>query len=301
MDVVCTLDDNYLIPTGVLLTSLCENNIGEDITVYIVAYQLKKETISSLENIVKGNYSQKIEFYYSSFEEVLGKFNLGNPEGHLSLAAFFRLFLATILPQDTHKVLYLDGDMIVRRNISDLWNTDIEDYALGGVEDESVERFIEKDLFTLLGFDEKYLYFNSGVLLINLDYWRQNNVENRLIQYAKKHKYQLPNNDQDLLNAVLYNEKKLLSLTYNLSDNFYRRKRNSRPTIWQETDSFLSDPHIVHFTGAKKPWLPSCVHPMQKEYFKYLDKTEWKGKRPRINILKKGLNFFRKAVKYRKV
>lgn len=270
MHIVCTLDDHYLIPTAVLLTSLCENNKEEQLTIHIVANRLKEETQMELKTIVQEQYKQDIYFYFSDFNKIINRFRLGNPEGHLSLAAFFRLFVSSILPKSIHKVIYLDGDIIIRKNISSLWNIDIEGYALAAVEDEGSVSHIKRGLFSKLGLSPYSLYFNSGVLLINLEYWRQFNVEDRCLIFFEKHNFQLHHNDQDILNGVLYDEKKMISLSYNLSDNFYRKKRESRPDIWAEADSLLLNPHILHFTRANKPWLKSCAHPMQYEYFKSL-------------------------------
>ena len=263
MHIVCTLDDNYLIPTSVLLTSICENNKGEDITIHIVAQDLKKESVAALRDVVEGRYKKNISFYFPELD-FLKEWNLYSSTQYLSIATFFRLFLSSILPVELEKVLYLDCDIVVRKSLSDLWNTSLDGVALAAAEDEGCGKLQKEG-------------------------------------YLEKHNYQLLYNDQDVLNGVLSQEKKSLPLTYNLSENFYRKKRRSRPEVWAEADSLLSDPHILHFTGDRKPWLPTCLHPMQDEYFKYLDQTKWKGLRPNVYLLTKVRHYLKRLKKFRKI
>ena len=300
MHIVCTLDDNYLIPTSVLLTSICENNKEADITIHIVAQDLKKESVAALRDVVEGRYKKSISFYFPELD-FLKEWNLYSSTQYLSIATFFRLFLSSILPVELEKVLYLDCDIVVRKSLSDLWNTSLDGAALAAAEDEGCGKLQKEGYLEKLNLDSHSIYFNAGVLLVNLKYWRENKLEKRYLEYFEKHNYQLLYNDQDVLNGVLSQENKSLPLTYNLSENFYRKKRRSRPEVWAEADSLLSNPHIMHFTGDRKPWLATCLHPMQDEYFKYLDQTKWKGLRPNVNPLTKVRHYFKRLKKFRKI
>lgn len=125
--------------------------------------------------------------------------------GHkrLSMTVFYRCLLATILPETIEKVVYMDCDVLVLQSLRDLWNTPMENIAVAGVQD-----LLEtpKEYFSRLEYDSKYGYFNGGMLLINLDYWRKHNVENRLKEYFRANLDKVVRNDQDIMNAVLYKE-----------------------------------------------------------------------------------------------
>lgn len=97
-----------------------------------------------------------------------------------SIANYYRLAAACILPIDINKILYLDSDIIVRRSLHELWDTDVADYALGAVIDYvwgPGKDYVELPPGTK--------YFNSGVMLINMDYWRRNQLYERGIAFVR--------------------------------------------------------------------------------------------------------------------
>lgn len=81
--------------------------------------------------------------------------------------------MAEILPEDVKKVLYLDCNIVVARSLRDLWNTDITDYAAGAVIDSG---HFNEWRNKMVGISVAEHYFNSGVLLVNVDYWCKNHV-----------------------------------------------------------------------------------------------------------------------------
>lgn len=173
--------------------------------------------------------------------------SLNNPvvNGHVSIAAYFRLLLARLLPQIS-KVIYLDCDLLINGSLNELWNTAIKDYAVAGVEDKMVTHKDE------LGFPENKPYFNSGVLLINLDYWRQKNLTGQFLQFLGTNSERIRYWDQDVLNMVL--QDKCL---------FLPKKWNYIPTA----DKVTNDVRILHFAGKHKPWDIHYPYPKIKTNF----------------------------------
>ena len=277
-NIVCNIDNKYAKYCGVMLTSLFENNKEEEITVHILGVDLSQESKDTLSLIVK-HYEQHLVFYAMGHEMLKGL--PIDVAGYFTVAIYCRLFISNILPQQLDKVLYLDSDIIVRRNLNELWNTDLQDKAIACVEDMWSDK---QDNYDRLQYDKKYSYFNSGVLLINLSYWRHHHVPEKAEEYIRNHPNRLIFPDQDVLNAILHNQKQLVSFSWNAQDGFYRQKRRIRKGTWSEIDAILSNPHILHYTGSKKPWHTKCMHPLKKEYFKYLDMTIWKGDRPRRKV-----------------
>lgn len=116
----------------------------------------------------------------------------------LSLHAAFTAPLATIqsnLPWQRH---------ISLRFYKEIWNTDLNNIAIAGIEEA---RSKEDKHCDRLGYAPSYRYINAGVLLINLDYWRKYNIEEKCRQYYAKNIDRMLYNDQDLLNALLYDKK----------------------------------------------------------------------------------------------
>ncbi|HVG14506.1 MAG TPA: glycosyltransferase family 8 protein, partial [Chitinophagaceae bacterium] len=151
--------------------------------------------------------------------------------GHVTIATYFRLLLAETLPEES-KVLYLDCDLVVKGSLAELWSTPLTTYAVAAVEDKKF------DLHEKLGFPAKP-YFNAGVLLINLDFWREQKLTQQFLFFLENHGDRISFWDQDVLNVVLLN--KCL---------FLNEKWNYVPTA----DRVPIDVQIVHFAGIHKPW-----------------------------------------------
>ncbi len=158
---------------------------------------------------------------------------------------------------------------------------------IGKDEDERYER---------LHYDKSCSYFNAGVLLINLDYWRKHKVDVQCVRYFETYPERIQFNDQDLLNVVLCKDKVFVPLKWNMQDGFYRYGIDKRVADWQAFREELLHPVILHYTN-KKPWNYDSMHPLRNEYYKYLDMTPWKGKRP-LSSVKERLKRYIKCVPY---
>ena len=257
-----------------MLTSLFENNREKAVVVHVLGVGLSEEGKKDLIQITD-KYDQQINFYTIQ-DEMLKNCPI-DVSTHFTVAIYGRIFLPEILPEGIEKVLYVDSDIIIRHDISELWNTDMEGKAVACVEDMWSEK---QNNYDRLQYDREYSYFNSGVLLLNLAYWRAHHVARQTYEYIRNYPERLLFPDQDALNAVLHDKKLFLPFTWNMQDGFYRRERHIRKEAWPEIDAALGDPAVVHYTGGKKPWHFKCVHPLKHEYLKYVDMTKWKGERP---------------------
>ena len=167
---------------------------------------------------------------------------------------------------DLDKALYLDSDIIVLKDISRLWQTDVNDYYLACCED-LISKSEKSRLAEYLELSEEYRYYNSGVLLINCKKWRDENIENRLYEYAEKHKDLIYIVDQDVLNGVINKAILYLDKSWNMQINF-------DDIAYKESD--YKNSNIIHFVGGKKPWNSLEKSIFAKAYFKTLLKTPWK-------------------------
>lgn len=272
--VVCNLDSSYVKYCIVMLTSLFENNRNISFHIHLIAPQFSGEMKQMFSEWVERHYHQSLSIYEVGDECLENCTIFGN--SHISLATYYRIFIEDILPKDIDKILYLDCDLVVVGSISDLWDINIADYAVGCVEDMWSGK---NDNYERLHYASSFSYFNAGVLLVNLSYWRKMQFRKNAEQYLALHVNELVFNDQDLLNALLYDKKLNVPFRYNVQDGFLRRKRRIRTAAIPELDKELHYPVIIHYTGGKKPWQYKSQNRYKSLYYYYLDKTKWKGER----------------------
>lgn len=131
-----------------------------------------------------------------------------------TIGTMFRIMLPELLPQ-LDKILYLDADLLVNRDIKELWNVDITNYALAAVPDYGSIHGHPFALPVRKNEVSVERYFNAGVLSINLSYFQKNrNMKNDVLQYLKENKDSIYP-DQDALNSLYNNETLLLDTSWN--------------------------------------------------------------------------------------
>ncbi len=275
--VACNIDSNYVKYCAVMLTSLLENNRDSWFLIHIISSGLEERDMAVIRSVVIDKYGQQLSFHVAP--ETLLESCKVDEAGYISLATYYRVFLGSILPEDVKKVIYLDCDLVVNGSITEFWNTDISEVSLGCVEDMWSGR---PESYARLHYDSRFSYFNAGVLLVNLERLRSIGFEQLAVEYLKKHVDELVLYDQDLLNALLHDDKKFVAHRWNVQDGFLRRRRAGRmpsESVARLEKEFLH-PIIIHYTGSKKPWHYKSQHPWKNLYFRYLDMTQWSGERP---------------------
>ena len=134
-------------------------------------------------------------------------------------------------------------------SLKELFSINLNDYAVAMVKDVESKRESER-----LGLKN---YFNAGVMLVNLDYWRKNNVKDKLFDYAKNNPKNILWQDQDIINIVLSNEIKPINLKWNYQYFLYDKIN--------EKD--FTDCSILHLAGRFKPWLMPFEHFVYDYYY----------------------------------
>ena len=124
-------------------------------------------------------------------------------------------------------------------------------------------------------------YFNSGVLLINVKYWRDHNCIENFYEITEKYQDLLTLFDQDILNIAFHNRKKWLPVTYNMQNGFLYKKESMWyvPEIATDVNVMKHDPVIVHFSTWDKPWKLECFHPYCKDWRKFFFRSVWRNDR----------------------
>lgn len=273
MNILCSCDANYVPYCGIMLTSLFENNKDYSIDVYLFCNNKKVDT-TQLFQLAK-NYGQKI--LTINIDDVLVDGFPIKDTDHITKATYYRLYAADFLPNNVDRVLYLDCDIIINKSLSALYDSDLTDYSAAVVLDCN---YYQEDRNRKLGVVKPNIYFNAGVLLINLSYWRANRVLNKFIQYTNTHSHLLDTHDQDLLNVVLQGNVKYLSIEYNYQIGFLHKKNLSEYNegLRMEIKTVhAADIVVWHFSTAVKPW--NCwyfAYPHKNVWDNYKNKSLWK-------------------------
>ncbi len=285
MHILCATDDNYVPHCGIMLTSLAENNRDVDLHIYIFTGGLSEDNREKFKELAN-KYGIRIEIITVD-AELLNVATLSDTikEGnHVTIETYYRLLAPILLPKDVDRVLYLDVDMVINASLKELYHWDIKNYALGAVLDENHHA---ETIYKRLGYPKSKQYFNAGVLLINLDYWRKNNVFERCLQCLEQEHEKLLFHDQDLLNIVLQDEKIFLPLTYNFQTGFYWKKLSFTADEKKHILKASIFPAVLHFSGTAKPWAELSPHPYTDYYLYYKRMSLWR----KTPLIKKSLKF----------
>ena len=189
-----------------------------------------------------------------------------------------RLILDHLLPESIDRILYIDGDTVILRSLSALWNTDLKGNVLGGCIEatQSKKRRISLKM-------ESDPYINAGVLLIDLKKWRSEQTGLQILNYYAANNGKLFANDQDAINGTLRQKITFLPPKYNFYNIYwfypYRYlKKLMRGAYYYDLNTYedsLSSPAIIHYLGEERPWRKGNHHRFKKEYQYYLSLTPW--------------------------
>jgi lipopolysaccharide biosynthesis glycosyltransferase len=273
--IACAADNKYVQHTAVMLSSLFLNNKENAIHLHFFSANFNIENQKKIETLVL-NYGQQFSFY--TLDEVL--FKDCYISDHISFATYYRIVIPDLLVNQTNKVLYLDTDIVVCKSLKDLWDTEMDNYTIAAVNE------LNFDGPSRLGFDDRYKYFNAGVLLINTKLWTEAGLKETLFTYIKTHQNKLIFWDQDALNANLYEQRLSIEPKWNQLSPVFEVSNETLLKAYTQTEinDLKQSPYIIHYSGSSKPWDYLNIHPLKKEYFHYLQYTEWKGFRPKTDL-----------------
>lgn len=239
--VVFIADSNYVLPTTVVMASMLLNkNQKTEYEFIIFGVNLKEEDKLLLNKATKGAKISILEFDNKKYSSFVAK-------THVSVAALYKFDIANIL-QNYDKVLYLDGDIIVQDDLSEFFNMDLSKNYVAAVKDAYV-LCEKKDAPEIDG------YFNSGVMLLNCEQMRKDNMAEKLLEIKTK----TPNMlfmDQDVLNIAFKDRVVYADFRYNFAASYFRPQyRKHLMKISGKDMAYVKAirPAIIHYTG-KNPW-----------------------------------------------
>lgn len=238
-------DDKALPQALTTIYSLVVNSNGQKYAVTLVV----DGDVQMAENMVKAEFADSgFTFFVRKAHETLRKCK--PVYSRLPLPTFVRLEITTYLPADAHRVLYLDTDAVVVDNVDELFTMSMDDVCMFVV---TARHMMYADMF------------NAGVLMINLDKWRELNVTERACNAALS---VAVSSDEDILNDLLRDNVRHVSCVFNYPQWGIISIREF--LLAQSMGRY--DIRILHFQGPEKPWQVPTM-PMAKIYSMYADRN----------------------------
>lgn len=269
INILVTLDQNYILPLKVLLVSLFENNSGSRFSVYMVYSGIPEAELDELRDMAARYGSELIPLVMNDalFEEA-------PVVSHYTKAMYYRLLAHEVLPKQLDKILYLDPDILVINSIGELYSTELSEYLYAAACHTfltSMTKHINK--LRLNSYDMEG-YFNSGVLLMNLSRQRERVHREDIFSFIEENRNKLILPDQDVLNG-LYGEEILP-----LDDSLYNFDARKSKTYFmassgqKDIEWVMKNTVLLHFCGKQKPWIKNCQNRFNVLYKHYMNKAE---------------------------
>lgn len=226
----------------VVLNSILYNN-NNPIVFHILSNHISKVNKRRFSSEIKRFKNCKIEYYKINKSRLKGVYL-----GKWDISAWYRILIPEILDKTISKVLYLDSDTIVNGSLKELFTLNIKNYSIAAVLNSLNNEEYNKRLELPLNND----YFCSGVILMNLEYWRNNNLTSKILKWTKENRNKILCPDQDALNVICKNSKLLLPFKYGYIHDYDNK----------------IDAIIYHY-AIIKPWIYVYKDPYKKIWEKY--------------------------------
>jgi len=250
-----------------MLNSLWNLNRDPDLHVYLIFDNANSQelslAVSHLRNLLPG----------FSLLQASSKPLQGFPvNGHATVATYFRLLLPELLPTSVDRVIFIDADTIVTDSLAPLWNIPLQGKAIAAVPEH---RFSCNDHGHEFG-----SYFNAGIMLVDLQKWRESDLLQRGRLFANAYPECMRHWDQDVLNHVFKNDWVALPDRWNACPHLFGLTPEYKGYDYVYTEDekeAISNPAIVHFAGPGpiKPWNAQCQHIYKDNYLVAKKATPW--------------------------
>lgn len=280
INIFFAIDEKFVQHLSVTLASILHNANEEDkIDIYIMTKGLSEKSIGKIKSL---SYIKPFNLEIVNVDDTLFK-NYKAPNYINSTATYYRYIIPTVKPK-IDKALYLDCDIVVKQSLKELFDTDLEDNYVAGVEDVH-EVMMSVKLKPKL--KDISFYFNAGVLLLNCKKMRKDNLTETLFQTTNSLSGRCYlGADQDVLNIACKDKRKLLDLKYNLHSAIYNARIYTNYST-QIIKNAIHNPVIIHYTDRLKPWMLKGFpqNDWAYEYYKYLKLTPFYKKTTNLKLI----------------
>ncbi len=274
VNILYTVNDAFAAQLAVGALSICENNKkADEINFFVFSDGVSGANQQAIEDLV-APYGRRISFI--DIHGFMTRIGESFDTAGWNEIVMSRLLIASFLPNTIDRLIYLDGDTVVRHSLEAFWATDLGDAVIGAAPEPTADARRRESL----GIGGRQ-YFNAGVLLIDLQKWKDRNVEERILDYCKRNSDSLFANDQDALNVVLKDEVFYVPPAYNSCNSYWFYSYDFLNGLMsdfcseEEYSRAKNDPIIVHYLGEERPWRKGNHHRFADDYYLYLEKTPW--------------------------
>ncbi|OKH55975.1 glycosyl transferase [Calothrix sp. HK-06] len=277
--IVGCADDNYSMPLATTMSSVIAHVSSQlQVVICIIA---DKITQANKKKILKSLNKPNVIIEWLVPDEA--KLTNAIISRHITIAAYYRILISELLPAKYQKAIYLDSDVIVKTNIEKLWDTKIADNYVLAVQDMDIDAAYVSSSKGLQNYQKLRIapnckYFNSGVLVINIEKWRRDNLSQKIIDYINNNQQYIRWHDQDAMNAVIAGRWGELDPRWNSQAVIHSYSSWKETSLTEEMyHNVINNSYIVHFSSSAKPWKLGCKHPNRMLFFQYIDLTAWAG------------------------
>lgn len=279
MNFLMTVTDSYVPYLGVTITSIIENNRHMELSFYIICPDLSVCNKSKLGGVINCKSASNVSIHFLELKsehrvllEEVGK--------HLrsvhNTSFLLRLLSEQLLPSNLNTILYMDVDVVVSSDLKELDNYVFHD-NIGAAVVKDVVRTTDYQRLKIN--PNEHIYFNSGVMLINLPYWRENSIGQKCLKKLCENTDVSFMPDQDALNIILKGKVDYLHPKYNCLMLFFMRDEFLKSRIQadelKQVKEAIENPAIIHYVFLNKPWFKGGFLPKKELWLNYLSLTPW--------------------------
>lgn len=256
MNILIATNSGYLHYTKTMLFSLAYNN-SDYLDIYLLYSSLSEKEIDDLSSFVLTKCHGKLHPIFIDPKRFDGLVK----DSHVSVEGNYRLLVSEILSPEIDRILWLDSDMVINDSISELYNEDLQNIAAVVCRDLLVKDY--HYLQDIVDFPYTDPYFNSGVVLFNMELMRAQFPVEKIIPFLKQYYRYFTMLDQDALN-VLFHEQVKFCDPYRFNHLMLTVEK-----VDKERKPLLESAAIIHYVGKDKPSYYKYINSSHKYYWKY--------------------------------
>jgi lipopolysaccharide biosynthesis glycosyltransferase len=268
LSIACASDDRYLPHCAAMLHSLATHHAAGTVAVHLLHDGLDPALLVPL-----GRFATTLGLVWSDHlvpDAVRARYPTHPRFGR---SAWYRVALPEVLP-DVERVVYLDADTIVTDDLAPLGSVDLAGHPLAAVTNALYPR-TPLGFLADLGVPSPGDYFNSGVLVMQLEAWRRDDLTGAVQRFVDRGRGLDLWPDQSALNATLWDRRLHLAPRWNAQNTIFDLRPAQLPFTAAEVAEARRHPAVVHFIGPYKPWHHRSTHPLRDRYFEHRRQTPW--------------------------
>ncbi len=258
LNILISFDEDYTCHAVDMLHSIILNN-DVSLEIYLLYENLSITSLNVIREFVEANEIGNLHEYYINGKQ----YSFPHTIKYIPEVTYYRLFAPFIINEKIDKLLYLDCDIIVNGKIDELYNLNIGDNIIAGCKNMLCKEMSHLNTVfnTNLNLPITNDYINAGVLLIDVEKYRNYVSPDKIIRFINENRNNLKMQDQDVINKLFYGKIMHVDNKFNLQIN----------TV--EEDYKTNDVRIIHYSQRAKPWESDYYSPQKaKYYYNYLAK-----------------------------